>query len=139
MAHVVYTPEKRHPVEVAAAEQQHLVQWLSKRLDHPLKVPDLSSLGYTLVGGRLLPGETGARAQFMFEDAAGERITLYIGTLDAQAADAAASRETAFRFASDGAVPSFYWIDRGFGYAVAGRLPRDALLKLATLAYRELS
>ena len=81
----------------------------------------------------------------MFEDAAGERITLYIGTLHAQAAqaaqaaDAAASRETAFRFASDGAVPSFYWIDRGFGYAVAGRLPRDALLKLATLAYRELS
>ncbi|MET3371017.1 anti-sigma factor RsiW [Variovorax boronicumulans] len=139
VAHVVYTPEKRHPVEVAAAEQQHLVQWLSKRLDHPLKVPDLSSLGYTLVGGRLLPGETGARAQFMFEDAAGERITLYIGTLDAQAADAAASRETAFRFASDGAVPSFYWIDRGFGYAVAGRLPRDALLRLATLAYRELS
>ncbi|PIF73005.1 anti-sigma factor RsiW [Variovorax sp. 54] len=139
VAHVVYTPEKRHPVEVAAAEQQHLVQWLSKRLDHPLKVPDLSSLGYTLVGGRLLPGETGARAQFMFEDAAGERITLYIGTLDAQAADAAASRETAFRFASDGAVPSFYWVDRGFGYAVAGRLPRDALLRLATLAYRELS
>ncbi|PBI89830.1 hypothetical protein BKP43_29610 [Variovorax boronicumulans] len=139
VAHVVYTPEKRHPVEVAATEQQHLVQWLSKRLDHPLKVPDLSSLGYTLVGGRLLPGENGARAQFMFEDAAGERITLYIGTLDAQAADAAASRETAFRFASDGAVPSFYWIDRGFGYAVAGRLPRDALLRLATLAYRELS
>lgn len=139
VAHVVYTPEKRHPVEVAAAEQQHLVQWLSKRLDHPLKVPDLSSLGYTLVGGRLLPGETGARAQFMFEDAAGERITLYIGTLDAQAADAEVSRETAFRFASDGAVPSFYWVDRGFGYAVAGRLPRDALLRLATLAYRELS
>ncbi len=139
VAHVVYAPEKRHPVEVAAAEQQHLVQWLSKRLDHPLKVPDLSSLGYTLVGGRLLPGETGARAQFMFEDAAGERITLYIGTLDAQATDASAARETAFRFASDGAVPSFYWIDRGFGYAVAGRLPRDALLRLATLAYRELS
>lgn len=139
VAHVVYTPEKRHPVEVAAAEQQHLLQWLSKRLDHPLKVPDLSSLGYTLVGGRLLPGEAGARAQFMFEDAAGERITLYIGSLDAQAAGAAASGETAFRFTSDGAVPSFYWIDRGFGYAVAGRLPRDALLRLATLAYRELS
>jgi anti-sigma factor RsiW len=83
IAHVVYAPEKRHPVEVAASEQQHLVQWLSKRLDRPLKVPDLSTLGYTLVGGRLLPGETGARAQFMFEDAAGERVTLYIGTLDA--------------------------------------------------------
>jgi anti-sigma factor RsiW len=139
MAHVVYAPEKRHPVEVAASEQQHLVQWLSKRLDRPLKVPDLSSQGYTLVGGRLLPGESGARAQFMFEDAGGERVTLYIGTLDANAAGAAAARETAFRFASEGPVPSFYWVDQGFGYALAGKLPRELLLKLATLAYRDLS
>lgn len=140
IAHAVYAPEKRHPVEVAASEQQHLVQWLSKRLDRPLKVPDLTAMGYTLVGGRLLPGESGARAQFMFEDAAGERITLYIGTLDSQAAaGTAASRETAFRFASEGPVPSFYWIDQGFGYAVAGKLPREVLLKLATLAYRDLS
>jgi anti-sigma factor RsiW len=139
MAHAVYVPEKRHPVEVAASEQQHLVQWLSKRLDRPLKVPDLSSQGYALVGGRLLPGETGARAQFMFEDTAGERVTLYIGTLDANAAGAAAARETAFRFTSEGPVPSFYWVDQGFGYALAGKLPRELLLKLATLAYRDLS
>ena len=139
VAHAVYSPEKRHPVEVTAAEQQHLVQWLSRRLDRPLKVPDLSAQGYTLVGGRLLPGETGARAQFMFEDAAGERVTLYIGTLDANAAGATAARETAFRFASEGPVPSFYWVDQGFGYAIAGKLPRDVLLKLATLAYRDLS
>jgi len=139
VAHAVYAPEKRHPVEVAASEQQHLVQWLSKRLDRPLKVPDLSTQGYLLVGGRLLPGETGARAQFMFENATGERVTLYIGTLDAQAAGATASRETAFRFASEGPVPSFYWVDQGFGYAIAGKLPREVLLKLATLAYRDLS
>lgn len=141
MAHAVYAPEKRHPVEVAASEQQHLVQWLSRRLDRPLKVPDLSSQGYTLVGGRLLPGETGARAQFMFEDAVGERVTLYIGTLDARTvgANAPAASETAFRFASEGPVPSFYWVDQGFGYALAGKLPRDLLLKLATLAYRDLS
>jgi len=139
VAHAVYAPEKRHPVEVAASEQQHLVQWLSRRLDRPLKVPDLSTQGYTLVGGRLLPGETGARAQFMFEDAAGERVTLYIGTLDANAAGATAARETAFRFASEGPVPSFYWVDQGFGYALAGKLPREVLLKLATLAYRDLS
>ncbi|MFM9923686.1 anti-sigma factor [Variovorax sp. H27-G14] len=139
IAHVVYAPEKRHPVEVAASEQQHLVQWLSKRLDRPLKVPDLSTQGYTLVGGRLLPGETGARAQFMFENATGERVTLYIGTLDANAPGAVAARETAFRFAPEGPVPSFYWVDQGFGYALAGKLPRDVLLKLATLAYRDLS
>jgi anti-sigma factor RsiW len=46
--------------------------------------------------------------------------------------------ESAFRFSTDGPVPSFYWVDRGFGYALAGKLPRDALLRLATLVYRQL-
>jgi len=57
IAHVVYSPEVRHPVEVGADQEAHLVAWLSKRLGSPLKVPHLGELGYTLVGGRLLPGE----------------------------------------------------------------------------------
>ncbi len=137
VAHAVYAPEKRHPVEVAAAEQQHLVQWLSRRLDKPLKVPDLSADGYTLVGGRLLPGEAGARAQFMFEDSAGQRVTLYIGSISGTAASARAT-ESAFRFSTDGPVPSFYWVDQGFGYAIAGKLPRETLMNLAMLTYRQL-
>jgi len=137
VAHAVYAPEKRHPVEVAAAEEQHLVQWLSRRLDKPLKTPDLTAEGYTLVGGRLLPGDAGARAQFMFEDRTGQRVTLYLGELKTPTGSAQVG-ESAFRFSTDGPVPSFYWVDRGFGYALAGKLPRDALLRLATLVYRQL-
>lgn len=81
VAHAVYQPEVRHPVEVTAAQQDHLVQWLSKRLDRPLKVPVLGAQGYELVGGRLLPGDTGVRAQFMYQNSAGQRITLYLGAL----------------------------------------------------------
>lgn len=135
-AHAVYLPEVRHPVEVEAAQQQHLVQWLSKRLNRPLKVPDLSAQGYQLVGGRLLPGAHGARAQFMFQDGAGTRVTLYIGALDAGASGA--TRETAFRFKSEAGVQSFYWIDQGFGYALAGKLPRARLLALSQAVYRQL-
>ncbi|GAA4344586.1 anti-sigma factor [Variovorax defluvii] len=140
VAHAVYAPEKRHPVEVAAAEQQHLVQWLSKRLDRPLKVPDLSAQGYALVGGRLLPGGEGARAQFMFERGDGERLTLYIGSLHQESKKAASAPvgETAFRYSAEGPVPSFYWVDRGFGYALAGHLPRETLLGLADMVYRQL-
>jgi len=53
-AHAVYAPEVRHPVEVPAGEEEHLVSWLSKRLGTALKAPKLSPLGYELVGGRLL-------------------------------------------------------------------------------------
>ena len=134
VAHAVYQPEQRHPVEVDAAQQAHLLQWLSKRLGRPLKLPELSGLGYELVGGRLLPGDSGARAQFMYQDAAGERITLYLGALD----EPAARGETAFRFSSDGPVPSFYWVDQGFGYALSGALPRNRLLQLATAVHQQL-
>ena len=144
VAHVVFAPEVRHPVEVAAAQQEHLVQWLSKRLAHPLKVPNMAAQGYDLVGGRLLPGSEGARAQFMFQNVAGERVTLYLGALKELAGGAPAPagapdrRETAFSFSNDGPVPGFYWVDQGFGYALAGNLSRDKLMALARLVYQQL-
>lgn len=144
VAHMVYAPEVRHPVEVAAAQQEHLVQWLSKRLDHPLKVPNLSAQGYALVGGRLLPGAEGARAQFMFQNPAGERITLYLGAVKDLAGGKPAAggaldrRETAFSFSNDGPVPGFYWVDQGFGYALAGNLSRDKLMLIAQSVYQQL-
>ena len=146
VAHMVYAPEVRHPVEVAAAQQEHLVQWLSKRLDRPLKVPNLSAQGYELVGGRLLPGTEGARAQFMFQNAAGERVTLYLGAMKDLAAGKPTPaptgtpdrREIAFSFSNDGPVPGFYWVDQGFGYALAGNLSREKLMLVAQAVYQQL-
>jgi len=136
VAHAVFQPEVRHPVEVAAAQQDHLVQWLSKRLGRPLKVPVLTAQGYELVGGRLLPGDEGARAQFMYQNGTGQRITLYLGAL--KSASGGDVRATAFRFLEDGSVPGFYWVDQGFGYAIAGQLPRSALQELASAVYAQL-
>jgi anti-sigma factor RsiW len=136
VAYAVFQPEVRHPVEVPAAQQEHLVQWLSKRLGRPLRVPALSAQGYELVGGRLLPGEDGARAQFMYQNSAGKRITLYLGAVKSGAG--ANARETAFRFFDDGPVPGFYWVDQGFGYAISGALPRPELQELARVVYGQL-
>lgn len=151
VAHAVFQPEQRHPVEVPAAQQEHLVQWLSKRLGRPLKVPALSSQGYELMGGRLLPGDTGARAQFMYQNSAGERVTLYLGALTPPASRstpehsatpergmAAPPSETAFLFTNEGPVPGFYWTDGGFGYALSGQLSRPALQALATAVHQQL-
>jgi anti-sigma factor RsiW len=137
VAHVVFSPEVRHPVEVTAAQQDHLVQWLSKRLGRPLKVPDLTGQGYELVGGRLLSGGQGPRAQFMYQSPKGDRLTLYVGALEG-ARDGQASRETAFRFTSEAGASSFYWVDQGFGYALAGKLGRAELLPLAEVVYKQL-
>lgn len=137
LAHAVYTPEVRHPVEVGTADQTHLVQWLSKRLGRPLKVPDLAPQGYELVGGRLLPGEAGARAQFMYQNTAGTRLTLYLGAVSGDNAGVNA-KETAFRFSSEGPNASFYWVDHGFGYALTGPMAQPALMQLAQAVYQQL-
>jgi len=137
VAYVVYQPEVKHPVEVTADQQQHLVQWLSKRLGRPLKVPDLRSEGFELLGGRLLPGENGARAQFMFQNSAGQRLTLYLGAVK-DGDKALSTKETAFRFIDDGPVPGFYWVDQGFGCALTGPLPRGKLLDIAHTVYNQI-
>ena len=133
IAHAVYSPEVRHPVEVGAAEQEHLVNWLSKRLGTKLKAPVLTAEGYELVGGRLLPGDQGAVAQFMYQDSKGKRLTLYVSRL------AGKQRDTAFRFSQEEKVSVFYWIDGALGYALSGELPKQELLGIATVVYKQLN
>ncbi len=130
-AHVVYVPEVRHPVEVGAAEEAHLVRWLAKRIGADVRAPALASLGWKLVGGRLLPDRGLPAAQFMYEDAAGRRLTLYVRRETGLA-------NTSFRFAERDGFGAFYWIDRPLAYALAGRLARAELMQLATAVYADL-
>lgn len=135
IAHVVYTPEVRHPVEVTAADEGHLVQWLTRRLGLPVKAPSLQALGFRLLGGRLLPGPHSPRAQFMFEDKAGHRVTLYVSVFEEdQRPD-----QTAFRSMRDGKVESFYWIEGRLGYAFSAELPEASAMALAREVHRQLS
>lgn len=127
-AYRTFVVEVAHPVEVDAAHEGHLLQWLSKRLHHPLAAPDLSSFGYHLMGGRLLPADSTAAAQLMFENAEGKRLTVYV--------QAANGTETAFRYGRIGDAATFAWIDRGFGFAVTAAEDRDRLTPIAEAVYR---
>ncbi len=133
VAHAVYVPEVRHPVEVGADQQDHLVKWLSKRLGSELKAPLLTQQGFELVGGRLLPGGKGPVAQFMYQDARGQRITLYVSARDTE------PRDTAFRFSQEDKIAVFYWIDGNLGYALSADMDRASLLAVATSVYRQLN
>lgn len=133
LAHVVYTPEVLHPVEVGAGEETHLVAWLSKRLGAPVRAPHLGEAGFDLIGGRLLPGDGGPAAQFMYQDHSGRRLTLYVRSA------AGGNKETAFRFAQENRVGVFYWVDGPFGYALSGELERPQLLRVAEVVYRTLN
>lgn len=143
LAHAVYVPERRHPVEVAVqgdeatqrAQEAHLSGWLTKRLDVPVKLFDLRAQGFRLVGGRLLPEGSGPCAQLMYEDEAGQRVTVYLRR--AATGTAAASAPAAFRYESVQGLSLFYWVEGATGYALVGPLPRDRLLALAEAIARQ--
>lgn len=128
LAHVMYTAEKVHPVDVDAENERHLVAWISKRLGTDIKAPNLSTQGFKLVGGRLLPSVSGPSAQLMYEDNAHQRLTLYVN----KNADRA---ETAFEYFHEQGVSSFYWVDRNLSYALTGQIDREQLLKLSRDVY----
>lgn len=133
IAHVVYSPDVRRPVEIGAEQEDQLVAWLSKRLGAQLKPPKLGAQGYELIGGRLLPGGSGPVAQFMYHDASGQRLTLYISS------EHKSNQDTAFQFAQEGPVNVFYWIDGQFGYAISAGVDRAELARVARAVYDQLS
>lgn len=141
IAHAVYQPEKRHPVEVGADQADHLVQWLSKRLGAQLYTPVLRDYGWKLVGGRLLPasddpsvGGALARAQFMYENDAGERFTLYVST-GASSPEAPVAFRLTRRVEGGQTTRSLYWIDGRLAYALSGNFDEKRLRVLADLVH----
>jgi anti-sigma factor RsiW len=142
VAHAVYSPEQRRPVEVSADQEDQLVAWLSKRMEAPIKPPHLQALGYSLEGGRLLPGGQGPVGQFMYHDGSGARLTLYVSR---EVGDGAAgsksgmNQDTAFRFSQQGKVNVFYWVDGPFGYALSADADKAELARVSAEVYRQLA
>jgi anti-sigma factor RsiW len=134
VAHAVYAPEVRHPVEVSVREgdaahqreqEAHLSRWLTRRLSVPVKLFDLRDQGFELVGGRLLPDAAGPSAQLMYQDAMGMRVTVYLRRAAEQDVPAA------FSYQRQGDLGMFYWVEGRSGYALVGTQPRERLLALA--------
>ena len=131
-AHVIYAAEKRHAVEVPASDKDHLQTWLSNRVGLKLVAHDLQAEGFQLVGGRLLPaGSQGKAAMLLYEDAKGERVSLFVTAESAEKAKGTYAAE------EDG-PEAVYWLDKGYGCAVVGSLPRERLAAVAKSAYGQL-
>lgn len=129
LAYAVYTPDARRPVEVR--DGSDLTTWLSRRLQRPIVAPDALPAGLVLMGGRLLPGMPGKpAAQLMYQDAQGHRVTVYLRAM------AKPTAETAFRIVESKGATTFYWVDRDWGYALTGDLPRARLLDAARMLYQ---
>ena len=132
-AYIVYAPEKRHAVEVAAADAEHLSKWLSNRIGMSLPIPRLGDLGFDLVGGRLLVGEDAPAALLMYENDEGRRIVLYVRN-DLPENELAPLRYQ--RRADTGVVT---WAQGSAGFGLAGGFSEKELVPAAQLVQAQLS
>jgi anti-sigma factor RsiW len=129
-AHRLYINEVRHPIEVRANEE-HLLPWLSRRVGAPLRAPDLSPFGLSLLGGRLLPCQSGAAAAlFMYESSSGERFTLYVSKLK--------ESQSAFRYNENDKFALVRWVEGEVGYALSGPAEKTRLKSIARSAYEQM-
>jgi anti-sigma factor RsiW len=136
LAHSLYVKENRHAVEVTAADREHLVNWLSNRVTQPITPPDLSADGFNFVGGRLLPpteyAKTSPAAQLMYENAANERVTVYITA-------ALPDRKDTAEFTNRGPHEAFYWANDKITCTVVGELPESEMQAVAKKVYQQLT
>ena|SRR6185437_5015379 len=130
--HSFYASGTSEPTEFGADAASKLDTLLDKRLGAPLRLPDLSQKGFSLVGGRLLPAVGGAAAQLLYRDQGGRLVTVFLGPADK-------TRLTATQVTERKDLSLYAWLDGRIGVAVVGGgLSGDELRGIAEVAQRSL-
>lgn len=110
-AHRLFALDTRNAVDVRADQPAQLQAWLDQRFQHASRLPDLGAYGLQPVGGRLLNTDQGPAALLLFEDAQGQRISLYLRSPGALYDMPNGERR-------DGELQTRYWSQAGYSYAL---------------------
>ena len=84
-AYRVYGLGVTTPVEYVTRDTRLLDRWLGSQIARATPLPDFSTLGLTLVGGRIVPGARGPAALMIYEDRDHRRVGLVAESFDAPA------------------------------------------------------
>lgn len=120
-AHATYAVDPIRPVELPATQRTALTGWIKRRLGLPVEPADLQAQGWSLLGGRLVPGVGGPAALFVYENATGVRLSLFVDK-----AGHSSPSPLAFR-ASGGDTAAMTWGDGVLDYVVTVRNSLDWL------------
>lgn len=123
-SYAVFTVDPRRPVELWAAQGEDLKRWVSNRLGRPVSPPDLTGVGYQLLGGRVVPTAHGPAGMFMYENAAHTRLVVFVRPM-------VTVRSTGIEQVEAGRFDACAWVDAGVGYSVVAQEPYERLLELS--------
>ena len=115
-----------------ATNKTELSNWLSSRLDGSITTADLNSVGYELMGGRLLPAMGKRAAFFMYSNNKNERISIFISNISKNDKQAWFDCE----FTSKTSVCS--WLSDKLSFRVVGDQPLVELQLIAKVIYQQM-
>jgi len=101
--------------------------WPTKTLGRQMRAPLLTPLGFELVGGRLMMGDTMPAALLIYHDQDGRRLAIFIRS-DIEPHGATPMRQLAVE-----PHPAVYWTRDAIGVAVSGNLTLQELTAAAEI------
>lgn len=126
-AHAVNATDAIFSGQLGSDNPQELAGWLAQGLGIPVRPPDLLSAGFTLTGGRLLPDEADAAAQFIYRRADGTQLTLYVR------ATRLGVVEPGFKWHTVDRLRVCFWFTDSASYAMVAEMSREEMKALAQI------
>ena len=119
-AHQTFLADPMRPVEIAAADEPRLTRWIQHSLAGPLRIPSLQRQGWSLIGGRVVPGQHGPAAFLVYGNGT-DRMGLFIARTPGLHGDA--------KVVAGGidAASVAYWSEGPFSYALTTSRTSDWL------------
>jgi anti-sigma factor RsiW len=124
-AHQVFGQDQGRPVELTAASTAEMAALFSSRLGEPVTIPALGEIGLRLIGGRLLAAGDRPIAQLIYEDRAGQRLSLCLSSAPLEAGDEVELLDV-------GDLNAGYWHEGDLTYALVGETPDAQLVAIAS-------
>lgn len=131
-SYVVYADDPQRPVEVVAGENGALDQWISSRLAYSVSAPDLTRAGLRLMGGRIVPTEHGPAGMYLYRDASGNRVMLFLRRMRIDRTGRMTGRR-------ENGAQGWTWADDGIGFALFGAQPQAVLHPIADMVRHQYS
>jgi anti-sigma factor RsiW len=122
--YAVFTPDLLHPVELRAGDGADLANWVSKRLQHSVRVPNLASSGFRFMGGRLVATPHGPAGMFMYDDDKKSRLVMLMRAM-------AVEKDAPMSHYEKGAMTGLSWAQGGMGYSLVGEASLARLQPIA--------
>lgn len=113
------------PVEFTASDTATMVRLFSNHLGEAVQIPDLSAIGYRLVGGRLLGAEEGPFVQLLYDDGDDHLLTVYL-------AKHAVPGDNVVQLAEISGLGAGYWGAEDLSYALVAEAPLEQVREIAT-------